>query len=77
MIFGHAPLIFPSVLGRPMAYLPAFYGPLIVLHVSLVLRVAGDLLNIVPLRQWAGLLNGVALLLFLAFTALALRRGRN
>ena len=77
MIFGHAPLIFPSVLGRPMAYLPAFYGPLIVLHVSLVLRVAGDLLNIVPLRQWAGLLNGVALLLFLGLTGLALGRGRN
>jgi len=73
MIFGHAPLIFPSVLGRPMAYLPAFYGPLIVLHVSLALRIAGDLLNVVPLRRWGGLLNGVALLLFLAFTALALR----
>jgi hypothetical protein len=76
MIFGHAPLIFPSVLGRPMAYLPAFYGPLIVLHLSLILRVAGDLLNVVPLRRWGGLLNGVALLLFLAFTALALARGR-
>ena len=77
MIFGHAPLIFPSVLGRPMAYLPAFYGPLVVLHVSLIFRIAGDLLNIAPLRQWAGLLNGVALLLFLGFTALALGRGRN
>ena len=46
MIFGHAPLIFPSVLGRPMAYLPAFYGPLVVLHASLILRIASDLLNI-------------------------------
>ncbi len=77
MIFGHAPLIFPSVLGRPMAYLPAFYGPLVVLHASLILRIASDLLNIVPLRQWGSLLNGVALLLFLGFTGLALGRGRN
>ena len=75
MIFGHAPLIFPSVLGRPMAYLPVFYGPLIVLHLSLLIRTAGDLFNVVPLRQWGGLLNGVALLLFLGLTALGLARG--
>ena len=75
MIFGHAPLIFPSVLGRPMAYLPVFYGPLIVLHLSLLVRTAGDLFNVVPLRQWGGLLNGVALLLFLGLTALGLARG--
>jgi hypothetical protein len=72
MIFGHAPLIFPSVLGRPMAYLPAFYGPLIVLHGSLALRVAGDLFGQMALRRWGGLLNGVALLLFLATTIAAL-----
>jgi len=72
MIFGHAPLIFPSVLGRPMAYLPASYVPLIVLHGSLALRVAGDLLGQPVLRRWGGLLNGVALLLFLATTAAAL-----
>ncbi len=72
MIFGHAPLIFPSVLGRPMAYLPAFYAPLIVLHSSLALRVAGDLFGQMALRRWGGLLNGVALLLFLATTAAAL-----
>ena len=77
MIFGHAPLIFPSVLARPMAYLPAFYGPLIVLHASLILRIAGDLLDVAPLRRWGGLLNGVALLLFLAFTGVALARGRT
>ncbi len=75
MIFGHAPLIFPAVLGRPMAYLPASYGPLIVLHGSLALRVAGDLLGQPALRRWGGLLNGVALLLFLATTAAALILG--
>ena len=77
MIFGHAPLIFPSVVGRPMAYAPAAYAPLIVLHLSLVLRVAGDLLAVPLARRWGGLLNGVALLLFLGLTVYALAVGRR
>jgi hypothetical protein len=75
MIFGHAPLIFPSILRRPMAYLPAFYLPLIALHLSLILRVIGDLFNVIPLRQWGGLFNGVTLLLFLGITAAAMIKG--
>jgi len=77
MIFGHAPLIFPSILRRPMAYLPASYLPLMMLHISLWLRVIGDLLNIVPLRQWGGLLNGVTLLLFLGITGFAMLKGKE
>ena len=72
MIFGHAPLIFPSVLRRPMAYLPAFYVPLAFLQISLLMRLVGDLSNNITLRQWGSLLNGVTLLLFLAVTVLAL-----
>lgn len=75
MIFGHAPLIFPSVLRRPMAYLPAFYIPLVSLHISLIVRVIGDLTNSIPLRQWGGLLNGVTLVLFLGVTVLSLMIG--
>jgi len=77
MIFGHAPLIFPAVVGRPMAYRPAAYAPLVVLHVSLVLRLAGDLLALPAARRWGGMLNGVALLLFLALTLYALAIGRR
>ena len=77
MIFGHAPVIFPAVLGREMGYAAHFYGHVILLHASLVLRVIGDLAGWADLRRWGGMLNGVALLLFLAVTALALlsRRG--
>lgn len=75
MIFGHAPLIFPSILGRPMGYLPGFYIHLGLLHASLVIRVVGDLVNNVSLRQWGSLLNGAALLLFLVSSAYALLRG--
>ena len=75
MIFGHAPLIFPSVLRRPMAYLPAFYLPLVALELSLLLRLVGDLTNNLQLRLWGSMLNGVTLLLFLGITAVALARG--
>ena len=71
MIFAHAPLILPAVLGRPLPYRPAFYAHLALLHVGLLLRVAGDLSNAPGLRPWGGLLNGLALLVFMANSALA------
>jgi hypothetical protein len=77
MIFGHAPIILPAVLGVTLPFLPIFYLHLALLHLSLLLRLAGDLLLIHPVRQWGGLLNALALLLFLATTAIALRRGRS
>src|SRR5690606_10579616 len=42
MIFGHAPVIFPAVLGLPMPYSDRFYSHLILLHATLIVRVAGD-----------------------------------
>jgi len=75
MIFGHAPVIFPAVLGREIRYGAHFYGHVILLHASLALRVAADLGGWADLRRWSGMVNGVALLLFLAVTVLALRRG--
>lgn len=68
MIFGHAPIIFPSVLGVPVAYRPFFYGHLALLHIGLIGRLLGDVAGIVLLRQWGGLLNVVAILLFLVVT---------
>ena len=75
MIFGHAPIIFPAILGREMAYRSLFYAHLALLHFSLLLRVVGDLTGVLPARQWGGLLNVVALLLFLANTVRSLRAG--
>lgn len=65
MIFGHAPIIFPAVVGVPIPFRPAFYAPLALLHLSLLLRVGGDLALWGPGRQWGGLMNTVAILLFL------------
>jgi len=68
MIFGHAPIIFPAVLGVPISFRPAFYIHLVLLHLSLIVRVTGDLANAHAVRMWGGLLNEVAILLFLAMT---------
>ena len=69
MIFAHAPIIFPAVLGIGVAYRPAFYAHVALLHVSLLLRVAGDLAPWPDARAWGGLLNGVAIVVFFANTA--------
>jgi hypothetical protein len=69
MIFGHAPVVFPAILGRPMRYRGRFYLHLILLHASVALRLTGDLVeDLGRWRAWGGLLNTVALLLFLVNT---------
>ncbi|GAB4578071.1 MAG: hypothetical protein Fur0022_08040 [Anaerolineales bacterium] len=65
MIFGHAPIIFPAILGRMIRFSARFYLHLGVLHLSLLWRLGGDLFELFPIRRWGGMLNGVALLIFL------------
>jgi hypothetical protein len=77
MIFGHAPVILPAILNRPPPYHPAFYAPLVLLHVSLLLRVVGDLVGWWSGRQWGGLLNATAVLLFLITLAYVLLQGKH
>ncbi len=69
MIFGHAPIIFPAVLRLPVRYTPKMYGPLVLLNLSLILRIAGDLLQQRTWRLWGGLLNAIAILLFIGIIA--------
>jgi hypothetical protein len=77
MIFGHAPIIFPAILGVPISYHPAFYVHLVLLHISLFIRLLGDLTGQLDVRRWGGLLNEVAILLFLAMTIYSIiRAGR-
>ncbi|MBI3963187.1 MAG: hypothetical protein HY335_10555 [Deinococcus sp.] len=68
-VMGHAPIIFPAVTGRRVPFRPVFYTHLGLLQLSLLLRLGGDLALWWPGRQWGGLLNAVALLLFLVNTA--------
>jgi hypothetical protein len=74
MIFGHAPIIFPAILGKPLNFSTVFYSHLTLLHLSLLLRLMGDLALWLPLRQWAGLLNVVAIVLFMVNTVQAVHQ---
>ena len=74
MIFGHAPIIFPAVLGLPVTFRPRFYLHLALLHAGLVVRVAADIGSWAPGRHWAGLVNVVTLLLFLINTISSIGR---
>ncbi|MBI5711596.1 MAG: hypothetical protein HZC42_15025 [Candidatus Eisenbacteria bacterium] len=80
MIFGHAPIILPALTGAQVAFHPRFYGHVALLHAGLIVRIAGDLAGAATLRQWGGLANVAAILMFLASTlaavASARRRGR-
>jgi len=69
MIFGHAPIIFPAILGRQINFFRIFYLHLGLLHLSLLVRIVVDQLSNQAIRQWGGLLNEVAILLFLGLTA--------
>lgn len=77
MVFGHAPIIFPAVARVQIPYHPVFYGPLLVLHGSLALRLLGDLLPESGLRPWGGAGNGLALLLFVLTMVGSVIRGRR
>jgi hypothetical protein len=77
MIFGHAPIIFPAILGSPVTYRPAFYIHLVLLHLSLLIRLLGDLANQFEIRRWGGLLNEIAILLFLGMTVYSILKAGN
>jgi hypothetical protein len=68
MIFGHAPIILPALTQLKYPYHPLLFVHLAVLHLSLLLRVYGDLSVNIALRQWGGMFNVIAILSFLLIT---------
>lgn len=75
MIFAHAPMIFPAVLQRPLPYRQIFYAHSALLHLSLFLRIGGDLAHSYAAYEWGGLLNVVAVLIFVGNTGHAVSSG--
>ena len=70
MIMAHAPVILPAVLRRPLPYHPVLYVPAGLLHASLLLRLwLGDAHGWTAAWRWGGVLNIVALLLFVLLAA--------
>lgn len=69
MVFAHAPIIVPAVIGRPLPYHPALWLPPAVLHLGLLLRLGvGDGLGVRLPWQVGATLNVTAILLFLGLT---------
>jgi len=71
VIYGHAPIVLPILLGRPPVFQRVFYGHLALLHASLLLRVAGDMAGVAAWWRWGGLLNAVSIVWFVVATAIA------
>jgi len=76
MVFGHAPIIFPAVLRMAVPYHPSFYLPLALLHLSLLLRLAGNVSGQYPWTRIGGVLNALALVAFILGTVVAVVRGK-
>ncbi len=68
MILGHAPIIFPAILKVRLIFRGTYYIPLILLHISLLFRVATDHAGWLEGRMWGGMLNGITVVLFLVNT---------
>lgn len=64
MVFAHAPIVLPAVVRLRVVFGPAYYAPLVLLHATLVARIAGDLLGMPSLRAAGGLGNALVLALF-------------
>ena len=66
MIFGHAPIILPTVMGGKIVFHPFLYFPLVLLHLFLLLRIFGGFFSS-SLVLLGGMGNAVAILLFFFF----------
>jgi hypothetical protein len=77
MIFGHAPIILPSVLAVALPFRRMFYAHWALLHLSLLLRVGADLVGWILGQRWGGLGNALAIFLFLANTVRAVAAGQG
>ncbi len=77
MVFGHAAIILPAVLRVTLPYHTSFYLPLVLLHASLAIRLIGDAGAGYGWTKAGGLLNAVALAVFIATMLGAVVRGRR
>lgn len=80
MIFGHAPIIFPAITGIRVTISGIAYIPLAVLHSSVILRVASDVLEEPNARLFSAILTIIALIGYvssLIMTSLHTRLARH
>ena len=75
MILAHAPIIVPVIARVRIAFVPFFYVPLALLHLSLLLRVVAGAAD-PAWRLAGGVLNAAVVVLFIATLFHAIRRAR-
>lgn len=71
MVFGHAPIILPALTGARVQYSSVAYASLVLLHISVALRIAGDLLEWVDVRAASGIVTVIALASYAMTLAIA------
>jgi hypothetical protein len=64
VIFGHGVIVALSSFGLRLNHLASFYVPVVLLHMSMVVRIIGDLLLNYHIGKWGALLNVMAIILF-------------
>lgn len=77
MIFGHALIILPGVMGVRVGYRREFYVHLALLHAGLGVRLVGDLAGWATLREGGAVLNVAAVVLFVVATGAAAISARS
>lgn len=77
MVFAHAPIIMPSILGIKKSFHWNLYIPLLLLHITLVFRAIGDLFLSNHLRLIGAMGNAISVLLFIFLFAIVLQINRN
>ena len=66
MIFAHAPIILPGVVGLKFKpYHASLYVWVIMLQLTLMARLGGGFLEIVEMKKWFGFMNGITIVLFI------------
>ncbi|MGZ8453933.1 MAG: hypothetical protein ACXWZE_17770 [Candidatus Binatia bacterium] len=76
MIFAHGPIILPAITQLALPFHYRFYLHAGLLHLSLLVRIAGDLALLPGGQQWGGVLGALAILMFLLNTIHALVSAR-
>ena len=71
MIFGHAPIILPAMIGIRVQFTRIAYIPLVLLHLSLGLRITGDFFERADQRESGAFITLFALALYAVTLALS------
>lgn len=77
MIFAHAPVVLPAVIGVRMPYQPGFWVHMVGFQAATITRLVADFAGLASLRTGAGIASGLMLALFAISSAAAVIGARR